>query len=385
MAIIQPTRSFDGADLSASNYPRLIRSGVRVVSFRKDENRGGVYLVMLPPYRTDAQGRGVSWRLLEVREKFGLEGMDLFAVIPNCPVGYLVAQARQKFPEYVAVEEAVPGSKFGKKYPPTGKLSRKVLFNVAYASNLGLGCHVLSLPQYGGGSEIESWYARKQPDGSPNRLLNDPAAAIPIFVELKKGEGIMGNPWVVRIEPGSSIPLPAQLCDADYLYNLDEVVEYPTAESLIDRMRTFVPPHIFAACMDNYVLPDGSVFHPPAPSYTSAPAYAPAPVQHPAGRMLPPGGAQVQPPWGSPSPAPVPGMTMPVQAAPVMNIPRATIPSARPVADDVPFDYPVPQQPAAQASNPVPAQPPAPPLPAGTPAPAFTAEQALQFLKQGRS
>jgi hypothetical protein len=428
MPIIAPSREFDGAEIASASFGRLLKPGVRTVSFRKDDNKDGVFIVMLPPYRTDAAGRGVSWRLVEVRDKFGLEGMDSFPALRNCPVTYLAGQAKRLFPEYVAVEEPNPGARFGKKYPPIGRLARKVLLNVAYVNNMAAGAHVLVLPQYGGGSEIEGWYAQRQLDGSQRRLLNDPAGAVPIFVQLKKGDSVVGNPWVVRFEAGTQIPLPPQLCDSDYLYNLDEVIDYPSVHDLIDKMRSFVPPHIFSACMTGYAMPDGSAFQPPAAATyhpvpnssatvppwmvqqvqaahvpAAMPAHVPAvaPIQTPAATVPPwlppqavPVPAQVHAPQGVQAPPAIPRATVPVgQAFPAATIPMATIPmaavpavpSAQPTMsvrgsglaaldlgpEDVPPEEAVPQQPAAQTANPA-------------AAPAFTAEQALMFLQKNK-
>jgi len=359
MAVITPSRSFDGSDLSTNVFGRTLKDGIRVINFRDDRNKEGNFFFILPPYKADAMGRGVSWKVLAVRDNFGIDVKETFSIPRNCPVAYFAGRVKQFYPDYARVEQVSQNGRQVKRYPPFGRPANKVLFNVAYMRDLSLGAHVLTLPQFGGGEHIEAWHRRRMPDGSEAPLLNDPNAAIPVFIQLKKDA--VGQPWVVTPEASRTYPLPPELADANYLYNLDEVVHYPEIEYLVEKLHSFVPAEIFNRCMQGYQMPNGTVIGGSAASVSGATLPVPAPSGIPSA-SIPTANGNI--PVSRPGPAPMPMPT----AAP---IPRAMVPTA-----PVQADRPLPQVQAASASNPMSA-------PVGGPPP-FTLDQAREFLQAGR-
>lgn len=255
MAIIQPARSFEGSDLSSSAFGKIIKDGVRTVSFREDKNKEGNFFFILPPYKADRFGKGVSWRTVEVRDNFGAGNTkEKFAIRDSCPISYFANQVKLLFPGYAKVEEEADqtsGQK-RKRYPTFGRITKKVLFNVAYFKDLSLGAHVMELPQYGAAEKIEQYGRQKNPDGTDKALLNDWKGAIPVWVHLNMSKGKGGNPWEVTIEASQKYPLPEGLADSDNLYNLDDVIEYPEADTLVEKLRQVTPTDIFDTCMEGY-------------------------------------------------------------------------------------------------------------------------------------
>lgn len=354
MAVIAPSRSFEGSDLSTSVFGKLVKDGVRTVGFREERNKDGNFFFILPPYKADASGRGVSWKVVSVRDNFGIDVKELYAVPRNCPVAFFSSRAKQFYPEYTKVEQANVNGRTIKRYPPFGRLTSKVIFNVAYMNNMQLGAHVLTLPQFGGGEHIEAWGRRRMPDGSEAPLLNHPEAAIPVFIQLKKDA--VGMPWVVTPEASKTYRLPAELADANYLYNLDDVIYYPEIDYLVDKLHSFIPTDIYNKCMTGYVLPNGitigneptRVLNPGIPTASTAgnpQAFASTAVS------------------GYPQ-ASVPG---PISIAPLGGMPRTTIPQAGiPTAQVAEV---VPSIQAVNTSNPVAATP-------------YTVEQARAYLER---
>lgn len=353
MAVITPSRSFEGSDLSTNVFGRTLKEGIRTVSFRDDRNKDGNFFFILPPYRTDAMGRGVSWKVLAVRDNFGIDVKETFSVPRNCPVAYFAGRVKQFYPDYARVEQTTQNGRQVKRYPPFGRPANKVLFNVAYMRDLALGAHVLILPQFGGGEHIEAWHRRRMPDGSEAPLLNNPEAAIPVFIQLKKDA--IGQPWIVTPEASKTYKLPAELADANYLYNLEEAVFYPEIDYLIDKLHSFVPAEIFNRCMQGYQLPNGTVI---GASAAAGPVSVPSPVAIPSAT----GQAMV-------ASAPLPLTPQPI-ALPQATIPRAVVPTFG--GNVTPPEVPLPQVTTVNTSNPM-------AVPAGV-QPAFTIEQARSFL-----
>ena len=346
MANIAPSRTFEGSDLSTNVFGKIIKDGIRVVSFRDERNKEGNFFFILPPYKADSAGRGVSWKVVQVRDNFGIDVKEMFAVPKQCPVSYFAGRVKQFYPDYAKVEQANVNGRAIKRYPAFGRQTNKVIFNVAYMQSLHLGSHVLTLPQFGGAEHVEAWGRRRMADGSEAPLLNNPDAAIPVFIQLKKDA--IGMPWVVAPDASKTYKLPPELSDSNYLYNLDDVVHYPEIDYLIDKMRSFVPTEIFNKCMAGYALPGGTVF---GGGLTSSPA------------MASPASSTVAPPS-----YPTTTVSQPAQIAPVSSpMPRAMVPMT-PQAQQEP---PVPSLSTANAGNPT----------AGA-TPTFTVEQARAYLNQ---
>ncbi|RTL07774.1 hypothetical protein EKK58_01115 [Candidatus Dependentiae bacterium] len=370
MAVIAPSRSFDGSDLSTNVFGKVIKDGVRTVNFREDKNKEGNFFFILPPYKADAMGRGVSWKVVSIRDNFGIDVKETFAVPQRCPIAYFSGRVKQFYPDYAKVEQIQQAGRTVKRYPPFGRLTNKVLFNVAYMSALQLGAHVLTLPQFGGGEHIEAWHRRRMPDGSEAPLLNNPEAAIPVFIQLKKDA--VGQPWVVTPEASKTYKLPVELADASFLYNLDEVVHYPEIDYLLDKLQSFVPTEIFNRCMQGYQLPNGHVI---------GAASAVSGVALPSASAVPVPSVGI-PTAGIPT-ANIPGTglnpsaglpTAVAQPMPIVggSIPKAVVPSM-PIS--APVEAPVPQVTAPSLSNPMAAAPASG---------GYSIEEARKFLAQGR-
>ncbi len=326
MAVLTPTRQFEGSDLSTNIFGKIIKEGVRVVNFREDKNREGNFFFILPPYKLDANGGTVSWKVIQVRDNFGIDIKETFAVGRNCPVAYFSGKVKIDYPEFAKVVQTQVNNKQVKRYPPFGRVANKVLFNVAYMSQMQLGAHVLVLPQFGGGEHIEAWNRRRMPDGSEAPLLNDPASAIPVFIQLKRDA--VGQPWTVTPEASKRYALPTELTDSDYLYNLDEVVHYLSVEELIEKLRNCVPADIFNRCMSGYQLPNGTIL---GNSTSAAPAF----VNN----------------SGTPGPVPVTTAVSAPAAQPVA-MPMAAVPKALVPQVAVPAEAPLPVVQTEYASNP---------------------------------
>lgn len=369
MAVITPSRSFEGSDLSTNVFGKIIKEGVRTINFRDDRNKEGNFFFILPPYKVDAAGRGVSWKVVSVRDNFGIDVKETFSVPRNCPIAYFSGRVKQFYPDYAKVEQVQQAGRTVKRYPPFGRLTNKVVFNVGYMQALHLGAHVLTLPQFGGGEHIEAWHRRRMPDGSEAPLLNNPEAAIPVFIQLKKDA--VGQPWVVTPEASKTYKLPTELADANYLYNLDEVIHYPDLEYLLDKLQGFVPAEIFNRCMHGYQLPNGRVIggSGPAAAAPAIPSVA-TPVAMPTSipTATVPTGTGLNPAMALPTAVSAPAMAQPQPIAPAM--PKAVAPAVPPSL----VEPPVPQVIAPAVSNPM----------GAAPSGGYTIEEARKFLAQGR-
>lgn len=282
MAIITPTRKFEGSE-GAAAFGRVIKEDVRQINLRESKNKDGAWLFMLPPYKLDAQGNGKSWKVIQVRDNFGLETKESYACKENffCPVAYVAQRAKTLFPEWASVKTKLDNKgKTMKDYPAFGRTTNKVLFNMAYVREIELGAHVLIVPQFGTGSAISDWNRTKDSDGNDKPLLNDPTRAIPILFKFDTTIG--GNPWQPLVfDEARAKALPVELSDTDYLYDLDnDVIHYPTVDYLVEKMRACIPSDIFARCMEGYKDPNSKpkVVVPAAPADDDIPYTAPAPV-----------------------------------------------------------------------------------------------------------
>lgn len=372
MAVYVPSRAFEGSDLSTSIFGKIIKDGVRTVNFRDEKNKEGSYFFILPPYKEDSGGRGVSWKVIPVRDNFGIDVKEVFPVPRNCPVAYLASRAKQFYQDYARVEQVTINNKLLKRYPAFGRPTNKVIFNVAYMNAMHLGAHVLTLPQFGGAEHIEAWGRRRMSDNTEAPLLNNPDMAIPVFIQLKRDA--VGQPWVVTPEPSKVYKLPNELADADYLYNLDDVVAYPEIEYLIDKLRSFVPTDIFNRCMVGYQMPNGSIIGsvpPPSPTPATQNVQTGSAKSQPVAAM--PSFAQNQGLSCSPPITANPGFT---QSQPVLSpplpipsvMPRATVPQVA-MPTMTPSEPPMPSMSTTATANP-------------TAGPVFTVEQARAYLAQ---
>lgn len=353
MSIINPSRKFEGGEMSDNPYGAVIRPGIRTINFRDQENKNGVYLFLLPAYKVDSHGAGVWYKLLTIRDNFGLGTKEKFAVQSNCPADWFAAKAKLYVPKYAEVTKEEKDGRTLTIYPAFGRTTKRVLFNAAYFKQLALGAHVLDLPQFGAADVIEAWCRTKQPDGSDNPMLNDYNAAIPI--EFKLDKNVKGNPWKVTINSGKAYKLNEALADSDNLYNLEDVVLYPSKQEVIDKLRKLAPVEIFDKCMNGYTdAAEGINFGGKAivQGFT-APAALPS-----------------NPDDGDLGPAIVKAQVLSnPTVAPAFNIPKASIPTASAVASTKQADpvANVPRTTTSVSANPV----------AGV-----SVEEALQFLQQ---
>jgi hypothetical protein len=314
---------------------------VRKAVFNKSTNKEGAYLYFLPGYKADSQGDGVWYKKIYVRDNFGTSFKEKYYVAnkANDPAEYFANNFRIFYPEEAKVsEQEVNGRKF-KKYPNHGRLAERVVFNVAFSQNLSAGAHVLDLPLRNGADTLMNWLEGRDMHGNSRNPINDPDCCVPVFVKLKENSA---NPWMVQVESNSPVKLPDQLADSDYLYNLDEIFIPKSNEEIIAKLREMYLPDVFEDCMLGF------------PGLTksksqSGPAIkAAAAVTH-----------------ASKSDADGPAViARPVQVAPVVNIPKASI--TAPVAAVNPPA-------AADISN-------LPPNPMATPR--LSREEALRFISQ---
>lgn len=289
MAIFKPNRTFEGST-STSNLYKFIKEGPQVVNFRDERNKSGNHFFILPPYKQDRTGAGVSWKVVDVRIDFGVgDSKERFYSADDCPINYFEKRVKLLFPAYAAptVVKREDGQD-RKQYGTFGRNQKQVLYNVAYFRDLKAGCHVMHLPWFNAAEKVDEWHRMKTPEGEDNPLVNDPDHALPIWVQLKTGVGVTGNPWLVRVDNSRSYQLPPELCDSDNLYNLDEVLLVPDKNMLIEKLRAVTPTEIFDKCMGDYLdrMNGGSVSMASRANPVSAPVATPryntpAPSQQP--------------------------------------------------------------------------------------------------------
>lgn len=246
MPIYKPNRRFEGSDMGASGSSTILRSDVRTINFRDEANKSGVKLFILGPYKQDSEGNGVWYKVVRIRDNFGLDTKTKFPIPPNCPVEWFAAKVKSYAPNYAKVQEEVKDGKKMKVYPSFGRTTYRVIYNSAYVNKPELGAHVLDIPQYNCASVIHDWCADPE-----KPMLNEPDAAIPVEFVLKSN--VQGNPWNVTVNAVKAYKLPETLVDSDYLYDLDESVAYPDIEKLYEDLRRNTPSDIFNKCMADYV------------------------------------------------------------------------------------------------------------------------------------
>jgi len=347
MAIIQPSRNFAGSDLNQSGAAPVLKGDVRSIRFNSPEYRDGTYLFILPPYKMDDAGNGAWYRTINVRDNFGQDVMkERFFDPPSSPIAYFERMCKSQFPDFAEIKEEHRDGRRFKVYPPYGRISKRVLFNVAFCQDLSKGAHVVEVPSYGCASEIDKHHKRLLPDGSQPTLVCDPQNATAVFFQLQKDA--QGNPWNVTVDNSKTYQLPEQLCDADYLYNLDEVVIEYSDKELLEKLRAVVPGNIFDSCMAGFHgVPSAPTIAVPAGAPTSAPT---APAASP-GASPPTAStsAEEQIPMGNtPAPQAVPSVAPSVPQT--VEFPKATVAGGSPAT---PADTPNPTAPASAEANPM--------------------------------
>jgi len=140
------------------------------------------------------------------------------------------------------------GKKF-KQYPACGRIADRVVYNVAFAQNLGTGAHILDLPLRNGADILMGWLEGKDLMGNMRQPINDPERCVPVFVKLKENSA---NPWMIQVENNQPVQLPLQLADSDYLYNLDDIFVLKSKEEIIAKLRDMYSSDIFDDCMNGY-------------------------------------------------------------------------------------------------------------------------------------
>jgi len=252
MPIIKPSLKFEGAETGTTqNTTPYLREDVRKVVFNKNNNQNGVYLYFLPPYRADSLGNGVWYKSIEIRDNFGDKYKEKYLVVSreNDPAEYFARNFKLLYAEESKPGTIVNNGKTFKKYPNHGRVTKRVLFNVAYANKLEAGPHILDLPLANGASQLFDWLSKTDIAGNPRPLVNNPEAAFPVFLQLKDSGT---NPWQLNVEASQPAILPEVIASSDNLYNLDEILIVRPKEEIIAKLREMYPSHVFDDCMNGF-------------------------------------------------------------------------------------------------------------------------------------
>ncbi len=252
MAIIKPSLTFEGSDTGVlQNKTPYLRDAVRKVVFDKNNNQQGTYLYFLPAYRADNFGNGVWYKTFEIRDNFGDKYKEKYFVASrdSDPAEYFANNFRTLYREEAQVTKVVTNGKTFNKYPNFGRVTKRIVFNVAYANNLDAGVYLLDLPAANGASQLLEWLGKTDINGNRRHPINDPDRAVPVFVQLKDSGS---NPWYLNVESSQPVILPPTLADSANLYNLDDVFNYKSKEDIIAKLREMYPNEVFERCMDGY-------------------------------------------------------------------------------------------------------------------------------------
>lgn len=250
MAIIKPSKKFIGSEIDLRDAGKYIRPEVRQVTFNKRSNPQGAWLFFLPPYKLDAEGNGVWYKVFKIRDNFGEKYKEKYVVIDNDPVAHFERNMKIFYPEESQPVDTVDEKGQTKKsYPLFGRTTSRVIYNVAYVNNLEAGSHILDLPSFNGASIINSWLGEKDTRGRERPVLNDPDSCIPVFIKLKEGGGA---PWQIEPSQSEAASIPDELADSDNLYDLDNVFVRKTSAELIQKLSEMYPRNVFERCMDGY-------------------------------------------------------------------------------------------------------------------------------------
>lgn len=249
MAIITPSRNFAGSELNNESNSNILKPELPAINFR-DYQKDGVYLFILPSYKVDATGSGVWYKVITLRDNFGIETKERFVELADGPIAYFSNQVRNKFPEYGKWQSVERDGQKRNVYPSFGRTTKRTLFNVALAAELHKGAHVIEVPNYGCANIIDEYHKRPGFDGKLPGLICDHTQAKPVFFHLRKDA--KGMPWVVSVDTSQSCRLPDELADSDYLHDLDDACIVPDKALLIEKLRLITPGNIFDACMAGY-------------------------------------------------------------------------------------------------------------------------------------
>lgn len=307
MAIIEPSLNFEGSalNLGAVATP-YIKDGVRRAVFNKTTNTEGAYLYFLPGYRADRAGKGVWFNRIHVRDNFGVKFKEKYYVenLESDPAQYFANNFKLLYPEESKVTDTEVGGRKFKKYPNHGRVTERLVYNVAFANNLSAGAHVLDLPLRNGADMLMNWLDGRDMSGNARKPINLPSRCVPVFVKLRENSA---NPWMIQVENNDPVQLPDQLADSDFLYNLDDIFIIKSKEEIISKLRDMYPPDVFDDCMDGY---PGLSKRPVQGGIPKSMAVSPASV-----RVTPARSHDDDDDYEAP----------PVKIAPIINIPKATI------------------------------------------------------------
>lgn len=309
MAIIRPSNKFVGSELNVTTSSTgYLKEGIRKAVFNKSTNQDGAYVYFLPAYKTDVNGDGVWYKRVHVRDNFGLNFKEKYFV-PNQsedPAYYFATNLRMLYPEDAKpVDSEMNGRKF-KKYPACGRSTERVIYNVAFSSNLSAGAHVLDLPLRNGADSLQNWLDGRDISGNLRPPINDPDRCLPVFLKLKDNSI---NPWMIQVENSQPVQLPSQLADSDYLYNLDDIFLPKAKEEILSQLRDMYSAEMFDACMNGF------------PGLSRKPVQG-ARVAQPQVKTVP---APQYDDYDEIDVAPTKQAVQVVQVAPVINIPKASI------------------------------------------------------------
>jgi hypothetical protein len=252
MPIIKPTKTFEGSNLERQSDFSYIKNDVRQIIFNKKTNTEGLYLLFMPAYKQGITGN--PWfKVAKIGDKIKKR---YYVKNENAdPATYFERNFRALYPELAKPQPAEGSNKYP-IYPNYGRLATRVIFNVGVLKELLSGepvdkvLHVLDLPSYNGADLLTKWMKAPQPDGTPNPMINDPEACIPVFVKLNSGGGT--SPWEITPNSSKRYKIPDVYADSDNLYNLDEIFVDKSTEEIVDELRGMFNGSIFDQCMEGY-------------------------------------------------------------------------------------------------------------------------------------
>ena len=336
MAIIRSSKKFEGGEFKQGSGSYL-KSTARQMSFRDKKYADGAYVFILGAYKEDSTGNGVWYKPLKIRDNFGMDMIkEKFAVPQNCPIDYFAQKIRTYAP-HLAKTEKVKNEKGQERnvYPAWGRTTWRVLYNAAYFNALGDGVYVLDLPQSGGASQIDDFVRGRTPEGLENPDITNYEAAYPVHIKLDLDAG--GQPWKIGVNSTKAYSLPLELADSQYLFNLDDVINYPSKAELIEKLRSVVSPELFDKCMQGYSDPELTISVSHTAPLPAGPTPAPArrqPTPVPAAALAP-AAEEDEIPFANPAPAPVARPAARGAVAPAFRAPKAApAPVAPQVAED---------------------------------------------------
>lgn len=271
MPIIKPSLKFEGSDLNLSNSVPYIKEGIKRAVFNKSTNQDGAWLYFLPAYRADRAGNGVWYKKVYIRDNFGTNYKEKYYVANRAqdPAEYFGNNFRALYPmEAKVTEQEVKGKKF-KKYPNYGRITERVVYNVAFvnevdetldqvAAQVAAGNkqfrgvftpHVLDLPLRNGADGLMNYVEGRDSRGNQRAPINDPDHCLPVFVQLRDAGT---SPWLIQVDNNDPRSLPDDLADSDKLINLDDIFVIKSKEEIIASLRDMYSAVVFDDCMEGF-------------------------------------------------------------------------------------------------------------------------------------